>query len=276
MIKLDIPNVLTRIHKVIPRRVRRAASPLQPIYYGLVSLGGERVIETPWGAKMHVNPDNQIEWRFATGTFEEHLVKKITREFSGEKLHVADVGANIGYYSLLFDSVLDGGFIDAFEPLPPVIKLLKRNIILNEDTNITVHPYAVMDSTDNIDLTLPDDGNIGMATVANQSGDKFTVSSKPLDEIYAQGSIPDVVKVDIEGAELDLVRGGEHTLNEIDVLILEMHPQYVSQLEISQLFKRLSAARFTETTIVETGERFDIESPDLSDIISEQCHIWIT
>jgi FkbM family methyltransferase len=268
-----LTKILSRIHGALPQRIRRVASPLQPVFWKLVSLSGERIVTTPWGAKMHAD-NSQREFRFSNGTYEEELVNEIEQKSSGKNIHVADIGANVGYFTLLFNNVLKEGEVDAFEPFPPALERLKSNLDLNDESKISVYSCALTSSVGEIQLTKPDDANLGMATISGESGTQYTVSARTLDDVYQGDRSPDLMKVDIEGAELELIRGGTATLPGVETLILELHGGYLKSDEVEEIFRLLSDTGFSEATIIETKR--EIEISDIpTEMADEHTLFWI-
>lgn len=129
-----------------------------------------------------------------------------------------DVGANVGYYTV-FGSRLVGsrGQVIAFEPVVRNLSHLYRHIIINDLQNVSVIPSAC---SDEISLAAFSAGqNTAMGHLAetnetekNESNKNLTlVSTVTLDSIAEKLTIvPNVVKIDVEGAELSVLRGAEN------------------------------------------------------------------
>ena len=123
---------------------------------------------------------------------------------------IYDVGANIGYVSLLLAKAAgEAGKVFAFEALPSNVDQLRRNVALNAmEKRVTVIDRAVTQATGPVRFLVHASG--GMGKVAGSAGreDKYesevTVPGISLDEfVYGQGNPPpQVVKMDIEGGEV--------------------------------------------------------------------------
>jgi FkbM family methyltransferase len=119
---------------------------------------------------------------------------------------VYDVGANVGFYTLLAATLAGPqGRVYAFEPLPRNVRILTRHAALNRLTNVHVFAGAVSDrpGTARFDqCALPEMGRL------SASGG-IEVLTFQLDDLLASGRIPPphVVKIDVEGAEWDVLRG---------------------------------------------------------------------
>ena len=139
---------------------------------------------------------------------------------------VYDVGANHGYMSLL-SSVLTGpeGHVFAFEPLPYNIDVLKQTIQENHIPNITLIPLALSDSAGNVSLYLGDGRHARPSLYPWHGDDHITVATITLDSFVAENVPPNVVKMDIEGAEHLVLRGAGNLLRRTDapIWIIEVH-----------------------------------------------------
>jgi FkbM family methyltransferase len=124
---------------------------------------------------------------------------------------VFDVGANVGYYTLL-GSVLAGpeGKVFAFEPLPRNVSIVRRHVEINKLTNVTIFNGAVCDRDGAAKF---DAGAIPeMAHLSDEGG--IDVQTFKLDSLLAEGrvSAPAVIKVDVEGAEVDVLNGARRLI----------------------------------------------------------------
>ena len=123
---------------------------------------------------------------------------------------VYDVGANAGFYTLL-SSVLTGnsGKVFAFEPVPQNIFYIKKHLELNKISNTVVVEKAVSNKISKLRFDLSSNPSMGHFS-ANGEIEVETIS---LDEFIKQGNpLPDLIKMDIEGAEFDALNGAEEIL----------------------------------------------------------------
>lgn len=166
------------------------------------------------------------------GTYEPELADAV-REFVRPGMTVYDVGANIGYVSLLLaHAARPNGRVFAFEALPANIERIRRNIELNGlEERISLVSRAVADQGG--EMTFYVHESVGMGKVAGSAGRReeqyqaeITVEALSLDEfVYQQGNpAPDVVKMDIEGGEVLALPGMKRILAERrPLLLLELH-----------------------------------------------------
>lgn len=120
---------------------------------------------------------------------------------------VFDVGANVGLYSLLFARACQKVY--AFEPVPSNLAWLARTLAANRIANVTVLPWAAGAESG---LTAFAEGEHHSEGRLDASGamPAFAVS---LDAFAARyGARPDLIKIDVEGGELDVLRGAEGLL----------------------------------------------------------------
>lgn len=129
---------------------------------------------------------------------------------------VVDVGANVGYYSLLAASLVGpDGIVYAFEPSPMVFDRLSTTVLRNSIAQISVLNTGVGESSGSIDLYVPlTEGNHTPTMVPNDGGQAVSVAITTLDEFFAErGSARiDLLKIDVEGFEPDVIRGADGLL----------------------------------------------------------------
>lgn len=122
-----------------------------------------------------------------------------------------DVGANVGYWSLL--AAARGSRVIAFEPGPPMVESFKENIALNPQLHdIDIRPVAVSDHPHDALLSIPENGERGLANLHSTGGSGVTIQAQTLDQALAIITTPiDVLKMDIEGHEVQALAGAEDT-----------------------------------------------------------------
>ena len=137
-----------------------------------------------------------------------------------------DIGANIGAYSLIASKLVgSNGKVVSFEPVSLICKQLKQNIKLNNLANIVVEPKAVFDKNTTLELFISDHQNMGMSSILNHShetGEKQSVQAITIDEYVKIKSLLkiDFIKIDIEGAEINALRGMKQTILKFNPIIL--------------------------------------------------------
>lgn len=172
----------------------------------------------------------RIDWKrfrsFVYGTWEPEVLSAVTSTVT-KGMTVIDIGAHIGYYTLLFAKLVGAsGRIISFEPLPQNFALLKENVALNHLDNVLVLPQAIFSRDEEILISVPDDQPYsGQASVAQRQGSvHFQVPALTLDSYCATASVqPDFLKMDVEGAEYDVLLGARET-------IVRCHPKLLIEL----------------------------------------------
>jgi FkbM family methyltransferase len=119
-----------------------------------------------------------------------------------------DIGANVGYYSLVAARKCQSIF--AFEPLPANFDYLRRHIAINQLQNCTPIEAAVADHEGMVSFS---EGNSTCEGAIRETG-TLLVHALRLDTFIEQARVPDVMKIDVEGGELDALRGAKRLLTE--------------------------------------------------------------
>jgi FkbM family methyltransferase len=128
-----------------------------------------------------------------------------------------DVGANVGFYTLFFSHLVGaGGKVLAFEPFPRNVALLRRHIELNRCANVTVFDAAIGDREG---TTLFEEApSASMGRVSDHG--RLAVECRRLDRIVSEGfSPPDLIKIDVEGAESTVLAGAVEILQKYAPII---------------------------------------------------------
>ncbi|MDP6978475.1 MAG: FkbM family methyltransferase [Myxococcota bacterium] len=146
---------------------------------------------------------------------------------------VADIGANIGYYSVVAGRLVgEKGRVVAFEPDPIAASFIRRNVELNGLSNVTVEQKAVSNEPGSIRLFLSEE-NKGDHRIYQPEGEArpfVDVEAVTLDDYFAGTDPPSVVKVDTQGAELAIFRGMAGTVKDADdfVITVEYSPHHLA------------------------------------------------
>ncbi len=194
------------------------------------------------GLRLHL--DLHTEKDFWLGTYEPDLQSAV-RELIAPGMTVYDVGANIGYISLLLArAVGPQGRIVAFEALPANVARLRANLYLNPDLapRVAVEPRAVTDCPGLVHFLVHD--SVGMGKVEGSAGRQATyvetieIAAVSLDAfVYEEGQpLPAAIKVDIEGGEVLALPGMRRVLEEAHpLLLMEIHGPEAARVAWEQL-----------------------------------------
>ncbi|MEN8228181.1 MAG: FkbM family methyltransferase [Bacteroidota bacterium] len=175
-------------------------------------------IKTLHGFNMIIDPvrDEGVERTiYYTGSYEKgtlFVIKNLLKE--GDTF--IDVGANIGLMSIFASSiVMDSGKIIAFEPNPVTLKILKRNIALNNISNIQTSDYAVGAKASGAKIYDRWDSNRGSASLIKpeSESDSYDIEVITLSDYCKANQEIHLIKIDIEGFELEALKGAKEILD---------------------------------------------------------------
>jgi len=141
---------------------------------------------------------------------------------------VADIGANVGYFSrYLSKKVGQQGHVYAFEPIPQTFKTLKRTLELNMLKNVTPVNLASGDHVGEVTMYLSHTHYMASLDLkwATDAGGETKVPCTTIDAFFGElGKKPDFIKMDIEGGGVYALKGMEQTIKvHQPVLFLESH-----------------------------------------------------
>lgn len=180
---------------------------------------GPLVADTLEGFKIWVDPvadalgvENEI---YRLGTYERgtvHVMKCFLRP--GD--NVLDVGANIGFMTLVAARHCRPGKVHAFEPLPEALEWLRKNVALNDARNVIIHDFA-LGSREGTFKLYPQrlQNNRGSASLlqADAEGPSLDIQVKTLDNVFQGQETFQLMKVDVEGFELEVLKGARVLLS---------------------------------------------------------------
>ena len=170
---------------------------------------------------------------------------------------VYDIGANVGFYTLLASELIGpNGRVFAFEPLPRNIFYLKKHIKLNKLNNIAIIEAAVSDKKGVLNFSEYESNATGRLGKEGQ----LKVSSVVLDDLLKDGKIlpPNVLKIDVEGAEAEVLKGAGDILSKHRPdIFLSIHDKRDFN-DYFDFFKKLgyNLRSVTDRNMRETGEVF--------------------
>lgn len=163
-------------------------------------------------------------FRFITTTYEIALTKLFEKYVKKGDI-VYDLGAHVGYFTLL-SSVLVGenGKVYAFEPNKKVLKLLNNHVKINKCKNVVIIDKAVS----NINGVFHFDTGDGSWTGKLSKTGGHGVEVVSLDDFVSKNNIPmpNIIKIDVEGEELNVLKGAKDLLIKCNpIIFLSSHSQ---------------------------------------------------
>ena len=163
------------------------------------------------------------------GIYERHAQRAFVEHVQAGSI-VFDVGANVGFFTLLASRLVGSrGTVVAFEPLPRNLSLLRDHIEMNARTNVVVLPIAV--AREDGEARLRVTGNPSMTGLAADG--ELRIATASIDTLVGEGRIPppSFMKIDVEAAEHDVLRGALTTLRaHRPVILLSTHGYAVHEL----------------------------------------------
>jgi FkbM family methyltransferase len=187
--------------------------------------------------------DEVISGTIVREGFWEFAESMLLMSIIGPGMTVLDVGANLGYYAtLLIRLAGKDGAVYAFEPEPNNFQILVANICLNmallsKRPQVRFFQLALSDRLGSATLERFEK-NLGfhrLAADSNSSANCISVKTGTIDDLRSQRIIPqriDVIKADIQGSELAMLKGASQTIrDDRPALVLEFEP-YVSSAAV--------------------------------------------
>lgn len=186
----------------------------------------------------------------------EPQTQRLLHQYIREDMIVVDIGANIGYLALLMAQLVGPkGKVYAVEPGPDNLEFLYKNVQLNGFSNVEVLPYAVGATRQIQNFHLRKAGTLhSLYAQADTVVETVRIQVAPLDELVKEKQI-DFVKIDVEGGEIEVLKGMRQILqsNPELRLIVEWNPAALQRAghEAEELPKLLQEAGFHVSVINE-------------------------
>ncbi|MGY1437396.1 FkbM family methyltransferase [Streptomyces reniochalinae] len=182
---------------------------------------GRHTVTTRTGAVFEVDTEDLIQrYLYLFGVWEPHMTNWLTRRLRPGDGFV-DVGANIGYFSVLASRLVGGaGAVTALEASPRFHRQALRNLRLNHCTNVRAVNAAVAAEHETLRFTLASSRNLGANSAVPWDGpvaSSFEADAEPLAQLLRPDEIERarVIKIDVEGGEGAAIRGLEPVLGRL-------------------------------------------------------------
>jgi len=174
----------------------------------------------PRNAVVRIRSGELRGWRWITGSATHGCwlgtYERPVQQLFRQRLHAGaiafDIGANAGFFSLLASKLVGPtGHVYAFEPFPRNVYYLERHVRLNDLANVTVEARAITATSGEAQFQAGPHASMGTLS----DGGTLRVRTSSLDDLLADGRIPrpDFIKMDIEGAEGEALRGAATLLS---------------------------------------------------------------
>ena len=201
---------------------------------------------------MRLDLSDRIQKQIYAGTFEPHETACF-RQYLRPGMHVVDAGANVGYFTALATSlVAPTGRVVAVEPSPYAFARLADMVLRNSMSTVTTAQVGLGSESGRVTLYVPPDENHNHSPsmVANPQGRPVQVVIRTLDECAEEWNLGriDLMKLDIEGYELEALRGARRLLEQrrIRAVMCEFNDYWLREAGTTpdELFGFLASAGF--------------------------------
>jgi len=213
---------------------------------------------------LRLNLDNPEHERiYFYGEHDERYEIALLRKLIRPDMVCWDIGANIGFFTCLFASLTGpGGQVVAFEPLSATRAMLLENLALNRLSNVQVLPVAIGSEDGNARIYFHD-AQLGEGTAsiypANEKQDSEEISLVRIDTIAADLPAPDFVKIDVEGAQEDVWRGGARFFSEKAPMLMAELRESADPTVIGTLERRIRGHGYRVFEILKRGHVREIQ-----------------
>lgn len=168
---------------------------------------------------------NELQANFGVRTITE--LKRLQKVNKNEELQLIldhiksddiywDIGANIGTHTIFPAKSLSEGSVVSIEPHPENIKSLRRNIQMNDLDNVSVEEVALGEGNENVELNVEGGGaGSGGHSIETDEGEEYIkVPMVDGDSLLEEYPAPDVIKMDVQAAELKVLQGLKNVIDE--------------------------------------------------------------
>ncbi|HMK03929.1 MAG TPA: FkbM family methyltransferase [Ferruginibacter sp.] len=169
-------------------------------------------------------------YEYILGHYEDPEMMKVFLGWLKPDSVLYDLGANVGFHALTANRYIASGKIYSFEPFPAARLVFQKHISLNKKfiahDNISLLTFAISDEEKQVEFSndqVQKDGNtyIKDSAVFSSARDKISVKTDSIDGLVKKGyEQPDIMKIDVEGAEYDVLRGAINTIRQYKPNIL--------------------------------------------------------
>lgn len=234
-LKQRYPSLLEPLQKVGLSGLHRYSAirnaPAESVLDNLSNCVAEDIcLDVPeFGGQFYVNPKSALFRRIARDGYYEPELTSLCNQHITPETDVLDIGANIGFHSVLFAGLVGSGRVLAVEPTSSALGRLTRNLARNNATDkVTVHHGAVSDAAGSVEIkVIPGReefstlGEMSHQAVAGEQWSVEKVECDTLDALVQRYELaPKFIKVDVEGFEHQVFSGGAHTLSTHRPIIL--------------------------------------------------------
>lgn len=187
-------------------------------------------------------------WELAARYHYNKALDRLEREMSiienivPQRRRCVDIGANVGLYTYRFAQLFRQ--VESFEPIPRCARIIASSQL----KNVHLHSYALSNKSGQATLSIPATGGpeaTALASLSNRFPDaeSLAVELRTLDSF--QFSEVDLIKIDVEGHELEVLEGGLATIKrESPTVLVEVEQRHHSDRSIQSIFEFVMDLRY--------------------------------
>lgn len=154
---------------------------------------------------------------YQTHNFYEDEMLEDIRNRVKESSEIIDIGANIGNHTIFFSSICECK-VHAFEPQRSVFNVLEKNVQLNNQENqVELYDIALGEEENKGDIKIVDSNNLGRSEIEQNINGEIIINT--LDNFINLFKNIDIIKIDVEGMELNVLKGAINTINKFKPLL---------------------------------------------------------
>ena len=236
----------------------------------LFNIDFEKKLKTFWGREINVylaDADASSLYFFGVLYGEElKIIKFLIKELKEDDIFY-DIGANLGFYTILAQEFITNGEIHSFEPNPKIFKILKKNCKLDIFKNTYLNQIALSDKIGEIDFY---DREIarhsgGSSLIKHGHFKKYKIikvkTIKLDDYIFAYNhKSPTIIKIDVEGGEPFVLKGAINLIEKYNpIIIMEFLPDNLHYEAVNILLNK----KYKAYRIDNNGNLFPMNENDL-------------
>jgi FkbM family methyltransferase len=216
---------------------------------------GYALVTTSWGVTMWADPTKTVGQSISASGIYDLSVSEVLARLVQPDQTVIDVGANVGYMTLLAALVAGaGGRVLSFEPHPELFAILTKNILTVQErfqmARTELHNSAVGDSSGSAELWVPQNfavNNDGTSQIVEHVDGKtptISVNMETLDTCLGNDSAA-VAKIDVEGFELQVLRGAVRSFESRRIRHIIFEDHAVEKSKVVRMLKDLGFCIFS-------------------------------
>lgn len=216
-----LPHLLAGISSALPSSLKYRLGGLSRPYTFLMRLGQPVVTVPSIAGAVSWEIDELTSQQFLRGTYEQYMQDAFAK-FIRPGDCVYDVGAHAGYHSLLCGLLVGStGRVFAFEPHPLSRRSIQRQLELNPALNVSLVPHALSNVCAKVYL----DSTAGRSQTHISERGEFVAEAETIDHLVETGVLPppQLIKIDVEGHELQVLQGGLKTIQTHKPIVLCDH-----------------------------------------------------